>query len=124
MIVAGMGIPSLATYKEYTEKASRGEGGVSRHGYRNCPVLWQKMTRAQAAALRRYVDDAGLGLLYLTVQRLDGSNPTADWIDISGYPDLSDIAATAPMLFEGSHMHQNVLLTLNNVTVVNENPVF
>lgn len=124
MIAAGIPVPSLCPYKDYTTKSSRSEGGVSRHGYQNCPILWQTMTREQAAALKRFVTLAGQGLLYLTIQRLDGTQPSYDWLDISGFPDLSDIAPTPPMSFRGSHLHQNVLLTMNNVSIVTASPVF
>ena len=82
------------------------------------------MTREQAYILRKFVDDAGSGLLYMTIQRLDGTKPNYGWVDISGRPDLSDIEPNGPMQFWGGHTHKNVTLTLNNITIVSESPVF
>jgi hypothetical protein len=78
----------------------------------------------QAADLKDLVDAAiaANGLLYATIKPLDGSGVA--WMDISGYPDLSDIAPDAPIIGADGYMHSNILLNFNNVTVISTSPSF
>lgn len=123
MITAGIGIPSLATFTDHSARNSGGPGRYFDHGHQRVEILFLRMTRNQAGRLKTYVGNAGTGLLYVTIERIDGTKPNFDWIDISGYPALSDLAPVGPMRAE-RHIHNNVLLTLNAVTVVEEFPTF
>jgi len=120
----GIPTPSQVQYKDHTKRVSQGEGGMARHGYRNLEILWLKLDPCQADTVRDFYEAAksGTGLLYLTVKPLDGRN--VEWMDVSGKPDLSDIAPDSPIIGADGYMHSNIKLTLNNVTVITEDPTF
>jgi hypothetical protein len=116
--------PSQVQYKDHSQRISQGEGGMARHGYRNLEVLWLKLTPGQADTVRDFVESAkaGSGLLYMTVKPLEGTS--VEWMDVSGKPDLSDIAPDAPVISASGYIHSNIKLTLNNVTVIDTTPTF
>ena len=120
----GIPSPSQSQYKDHSQRISQGEGGMARHGYRNLEVLWLKITPCQADSIRDFVESAksGSGLLYMTVKPLDGTS--VEWMDISGKPDLSDIAPDAPLIAASGYIHSNIKLTLNNVTIIDTTPTF
>ena len=120
----GIPTPSQVQYKDHTKRVSQSEGGIVRHGYRNLEVLWLKLDQCQADSVRDFYEaaKAGAGLLYMTVKPLDGRNVA--WMDVSGRPDLSDIAPDAPIIGARGYIHSNIKLTLNNVVVITEDPTF
>lgn len=123
----GIPLPSQTQYRDHAVRVSQSEGGMARHGYRNFESLWLKLTPCQADDLRTIVDNTkpengGSGLLYMTIKPLDGSN--VDWMDISGKPDLSDIAPDAPIIGAVGYIHSNIKLRLNNVAVISTDPTF
>lgn len=118
------GIPTpMVAYKDYSIKMPRSQGSVSKHGFKNAQLLFPSLTRDIGGVLYQLIEDAGDDL-FLTINRYNGERIGYDWIDISGRPDLSDLAPTAPAYFWGIATYENVVLTLNNVTVITEAPVF
>jgi hypothetical protein len=118
------GIPTpLVVYRDYSIKMPRSQGSTSKHGYKNAQLLFPSLTRDIGGVLYQLVEDAG-DALFLTINRHNGERIGYDWIDISGRPDLSDLAPTAPAYFWGVTTYANVVLTLNNITVITEAPVF
>lgn len=126
LAAAGIPVPSVASFRDHSARTPRAGGGVYRHGYQRAEILWQRLSRQQAWTLKTsYFDAVGAGKLYMTIPRLDGWSGSYGWIDISGYPDLSDIEPVGPMLLvRGDVTHQNIVLTLNNVTIESTAPVF
>jgi hypothetical protein len=121
----GLGLPepTQVEYNDHTTKNPQSEGGVAKHGYHNVKLLWTKLSPSQAWQIRSLVDSAiagATGTLFMTTTRLDGSNPGVDWIDISGRPDMSQITPEAPIIGASGYSHNNITLTLNNVTVIND----
>ena len=122
----GIPSPTQVEYRDHTTRISQSEGGVARHGYINCKMLWLKLTPNQATIIRDFVDDAksGSGLLYLTINRLDGSTSGYGWVDISGRPSLSDIVPDQPIVGASGYLHSNVLLEMSNITILDDTPSF
>lgn len=127
MLARGIPAPTQAPFRAFTTRNARGPGGVSEHGHMNDEILWVRLTYHQYHVVRYIVDFVGSGLLYLTVPRTDGYTPGLQWVDISGYPSLEDGGPMQPM--SGVHGNtpafiSNVLLKINNISVLNENPEF
>lgn len=120
----GIPTPSQSQYRAYTNKVPQGAGGTARHGNANAEILWTKLSPNQASCLRDFIEAAlsGTGLLYLTIKPLDGSGIA--WMDISGKPDLSDIAPDAPIIGADGYLHSNITLNLNKVVVLDTTPTF
>ena len=120
----GIPTPNQVQYKDHAKRVSQSEGGIARHGYRNLEVLWLKLDTCQADTVRDFCEaaKAGAGLLYMTVKPLDGTS--VEWMDVSGRPNLSDIAPDSPIVGARGYVHSNIKLTLNNVTVITEDPTF
>lgn len=118
--------PTQIEYVPWTTRISQSEGGIARHGYIHCKLLWTKLTPNQVTIIRDFVETAksGSGLLYLTINRLDGSSSGYGWADISGRPSLSDIVPDQPIVGATGYMHSNVLLELSNITVLDDTPSF
>lgn len=122
-IARGLPEPSQVEFKGHTSKSPQSEGGVGRHGYLNVTLLWTKLTLSQANTLRDLYNDSvaqASGLLFMSILRMDGTNPGKDWIDVSGRPDLSDIVADAPIIGARGFMVSNITLKLGNVAIVND----
>jgi hypothetical protein len=121
----GLGIPepTQIEYMDHSVKNAQSEGGTARHGYHSVQLMWRKLSPYQAYQLKSNHDAAvasATGLLFMTVSRLDATNPGADWIDISGRPDMSPVAPEQPIISANGYSHANIILTLNNVSVVND----
>lgn len=122
-ISLGLPEPTQIEYSDHTIKNSQSEGGTARHGYHTVKIMWSKLSPFQAWTLKNVHDNAkasATGLLFMTVSRLDGSKPGVDWIDISGRPDIGPIAPEQPIIGANGYVHDNVVLALNNVTVLND----
>lgn len=122
----GLPPPTNAPYHDYSTRVSHSEGGQSRHGYKNVRMFWETLTRGQASNLRTVLQaglDSGTGLIFLTIDRANGSGSGPDWIDVSGRPHMPDFD---PSRFAGATniVHQNVELFLNNLTIVNDPALF
>jgi hypothetical protein len=111
----GLPPPSTPSYRGYTNKVPRSQGGLARQGYKNVTLLWSEMDGLQLNTLTGLVE-AGIiaGALYLTVDRGDGSGIKNDFIDVHGQPQ--------PVEYEMIPQAQgvvfgNVSLTIQNVVV-------
>ena len=127
LIRLGIPTPSQITYIDHTQRISQGDGGIARHGYLNAEILWTKLTPCQANVVRGIVEDSraangGNGYVYATIKPLDGSG--IEWMDIAGKPDLSDLAPEAPIIGASGYIHSDILLKLNNITIISQNPTF
>jgi len=122
----GIPSPTQIEYKDHTTRISQSEGGVARHGYINLKVMWGKLTTSQASTLRTFVETAksGTGLLYMTINKLDGSASNYGWVDISGRPTLSDIVPDQPIVASTGYLHSNIVLELSNITILDDTPSF
>lgn len=119
--------PSQVSYRNHSQRISQSEGGIARHGYQNIEILWTKLSPCQAKQVRDWVeaskiDNGGNGLLYVTIKPLDGSG--VQWMDAAGRADLNDVAPDAPIIGASAYMHSNIVLKINNVTVLSNDPVF
>ena len=122
----GIPTPTQIEYRDHTTRISQSEGGIARHGYINAKILWTKLTPYQATVIRDFVETAksGTGLLYMTINRLDGSTGTYGWIDLSGRPTLADIVPDQPIVGSTGYLHSNIVLELSNITVLDDTPSF
>jgi len=122
-IALGVPEPTQVEYKDYSVKNSQSEGGIARHGYRTIKIMWKKLSPFQAWTIKTMHDNAkasATGLLFMTTLRLDASKPGGDWIDISGRPDMGDIAPEQPIISANGYSHDTVVLTISNVTILND----
>ncbi len=115
--------PQQVTFRDFSVQVPQGLGGQGRHGYIQATIMWQEVSRAQAARIRTMIDTVeatagiGNGILYLTIPRTDGVSAGQAWIDISGkvtMPQFEPGAATHGTVFP------NFIVKLNRVTVENE----
>lgn len=121
--VHGLPPPSLCSYQDHSVKASKGEGGQSRHGYERATFVWDAMSTKQSYVLRTLVQnalDGASGLLYATIDRSNGEAPGWDWVDVSGVPHMPDIAPGPARGVRMGTAHHNIQLVLNNLTIVND----
>lgn len=116
--------PDVAVYRDASQEISKSRGGVARHGYKSVTLQWNRLTAAQGALLRDYVQDAldsAGGVLFLTIDRANGTAPTFDWIDVSGRPQLPEFSSSLPTYVQGGHRgFNNVSLRVNNLSIVND----
>jgi len=121
--IRGLPEPILITFAQYSVKTEQGQGGKARHGYKRASVLWDYLTATQAAALTSVITAAettygvGNGIVYLTIPDADGSIAGVGMIDVYGVADLPQF--NSPQGASGL-LYENVLLTLNNVTIVHK----
>lgn len=91
-------------------------------GFESVTMQFERLDASQIRTLKRLVEDAlnSSGILFATVNRnWGGLGPSNDWIDVSGVPSISAISPlgnTKAQLFDGA------TLTINDITVENENP--
>jgi len=122
MVARGIGVPLQPEPVDHSVKRSRSAGGVGHYGYRRYRLLWRNQDETQAQALRRLVGTVRLSKLplYLTAVWWDETDPVARWVDLRGEPDLEDMAIGPPVSGWGIWTYATVVLTLNNVTIVND----
>lgn len=111
-------VPSL---QEFTEVVERADGSEVGHGYLTWTGFWETMDGRQYHALRRRVDIARASagqVLFMTVDRGNGRKSFGDWVDISGKPNAPRTTSGEPN--DQVSVYENVTLTLNAVTVIND----
>ena len=126
MVVRGLGAPFQPEPKDHTTRKAQSEGGIARHGYKNYKLLYRDLDEVQANILRDLVAQAkaGSGLLYLTALWWDQTNTVARWVDMSGRPEIEDMAPSPPMHSLGILHYANVVLNLSNLTLENDPATF
>lgn len=112
--------PSAPQYIPYSQQVDVGEGATFEHGYRNVQLVWGNLTRPQLNALQRLIDSAGVGRLYMTIDKFHGDNPSDEWVDISGYPRKSSPSPSNSVDRSTSPAFGSFTLILNNVNVIND----
>ena len=115
--------PSTAPFSDHSASVIKSDGSQGLHGFPQVTLLFDILSGPQAAILRQFIDAGrSAGVLFLTVDRGDGSDPGPAWIDISGVPHRqSRLTQNGPLVgSRGKSHYTNVQLFLNNVTVVND----
>ena len=109
--VRGIPKPDLVTFSDHTERVPKSQGSEARQGYTNASILWMRLDSGQAGVLRGLIEsaEAGSGLLYLTVPRVDAKATGPSWVDLSGIP----IMPNWENLQDGLFVYENVTLKLN-----------
>jgi hypothetical protein len=112
----GIPRPTEYTYRTYSQVVPQSQGGTSRQGYINMLLVWERLNRQQLAILESFRSGAGAGLLYLTVDRSNGSSYGFDWVDISCYPGSLEYAAEPG---SRGNVYTGTQWKLNNITTIN-----
>lgn len=114
--VRGLPKPELPTFADHSERVPRSQGGEARQGYINLSLLWLRLDSGQAGVLRGLIEtaEAGAGLLYLTVPRVDAKHIGVSWCDLSGIPSMPQWES----LQNGLWIYENVILKLNAVVIL------
>lgn len=113
----GIPEPTEWTYRPFSQRVSQSKGGEGIQGYKVLVLNWRDLSQFSLYILRTYIDSARAAspdLLYLTIPRADGTAPGRDWVDISGrvaWPDFQP----GPK----GHSGTNVVVRINNITIVN-----
>lgn len=119
-----VGLPPPIQYfpKDYSVKTSDSQGGMHRDGYMTYELLWTRLVVDQNAVIHRIYSDAvaGDGLFRLTGLWWDTVNPALRWVDLEGYPDLSDPSPNPPSFASGVQVFGTIKLKLNNVSLYND----
>lgn len=120
----GLPSPSQVQFRDHSIRVKQGEGATVKHGYKNAEILWTKLSPIQSREIRDLVDFAldNTGLLYVTIKPLDGTG--VDWMDLSGKPNLSDIAPDAPIVGAEGYVQSDIILNLNSIVVLDTTPTF
>lgn len=112
-------MPETVAFQDWTQLVPSAEGSTNKAGYGRCTLTWANITRPQLFKLRRIVDGLSRNTrLWMTVDRNNGTKGSQEWINVSGYPVLSDPQAEA--VGRASAQSYNITLTLNNVTVIGD----
>lgn len=118
--------PDSPIYNDHSAKVGKGQGGQARHGFATATVLWDALSPDQSYELRTLVQNAldGLGVIYLTIDRSNGTSPGPDWIDVYGVPYMPDIAPGRTRGKRRGVIHNSIQLFVNDLTIVNDPAVF
>lgn len=112
-------MPETIAFQDWSEELASAEGATNRAGYVRCVMAWTRITRPQLFKFRRIVTSLGRNVpLFMTVDRNNGTKGSEEWIDISGYPLLSDPPADA--VARKTRQSYDVTLTLNNITIIGD----
>lgn len=114
----GLPIPQTPAFETYSTLVPQSQGGQTRQGYINVKILWSELTKYQAWKLNQLVETvlAAGTPLYMTVEYNDGTYLEGWFVDVSGTPYP---LVLTPVQNSQGIIYQNVEMTLNNVTVVN-----
>lgn len=112
-------MPETVAFQDWSEQLASAEGATNRAGYVRCVLTWVNVTRPQLFKFRRIVTGLGRNVrLFMTVDRNNGTKGSEEWIDVSGYPILSDPVADA--VGRKTRQSYNITLSLNNVTIIGD----
>jgi hypothetical protein len=120
--VRGVQIPQVAPYRGHSVIVGKSDGSNQEYGFKNVTMMWERLTYYEGFVLKTLVEAArnGSGLLFLTIDRSDGDKPGRDWIDVSGFPGHLVMTGAAPLNRNGQGTYDNVQLTVNNLTILND----
>ena len=117
----GLPKPQVPLFSDHSVKSPLSSGGQALRGHSSVSLLFERLTAAQARALRKLVEDAldsTDGLMYLTVDKAwRGSGGEGSWEDVKGEPHIPDLAAAAST---DGKLFQNVTLFVNAIQSVND----
>ncbi len=112
-------MPETIAFQDWSEQLASAEGSTNRAGYYRCVMTWAKITRPQLFKLRRIVTGLSRNTrLFMTIDRNNATKGSEEWIDISGYPLMSDAIADA--VGRKTRQSYDITLTLNNITVIGD----
>ena len=113
--------PTLPVYADHQERIDLSDGGQSLRGYRAFTLSWRTLNMAQARVMSALVEaalDTANGVLFATIDKGWNATGTAEqWIDVSGRPLLmrpTSVPGSSGLVF------QDVVLTVRNLTIVND----
>lgn len=109
---------SASPYQPFSKITPRSDGGDATHGYKKLTLMWDVMKLEQYYRIKKLVEESRPGLLYITFELNDGS-VAGGFADASGRPQFMQAAGEVPAARTGDSGVRNVVLTLNNVTLVN-----
>lgn len=119
----GIPVPSVVAFRDNSISRTKSDGGQSLQGYYQVEIMWDILTGPQYHKVRRFIDQAKPGLLYLTIDIGDGSAFNKRWVDIEGRPHRQeDLSQSGPLVSRNAQSlnhFENVVLFINNVRVVN-----
>lgn len=110
--------PNTPDYQDWSEKLPQSQGGLTRQGYKHVTILWDQMTFEQFRTLNRIVESSiTSGVIYLTLDRGDGTKLLNDFVDAHGvaHPLEHTMISNAKGV-----VHQNIILTVNAVVIDND----
>ena len=117
--------PDLPLFPDHSARVPLSDGGQSLRGFRSTTLSWNRLNSQQLRVLTKLVDDAldtANGVLFATIDKgWNGSTNTNNFIDVSGKPHLprpNPTPRTHSLAFD------NVVLVINNLTIINDPAVF
>lgn len=119
-------IPTQAPYYDHSSVVPQSDGRQASHGYTNITLLWDELTQSEMNALRSIVHDVRikLGVIYLTIERQDGTTPASSFIDISGNPGVLRWTGASPYNRTMQKSGKNIELFVNHVTIINDPSIY
>ena len=113
--------PSVVVYNDHSAKTPTSDGGVAENGWKSVQMSFNNLDRFQSHVLRKLVDDAlalSAGILWATIDKgWNGASAPNSWVDINGIPAKPVVT---PAANSNGILRENVVLTINNVTIDND----
>jgi hypothetical protein len=122
----GVPVPSIAGFYDNSGETFNSFGAQLVHGYLRLEMIWERFNNVQWNIVYEAIEAAKVAaepVLYMTVDRSDGSHAIPYWIDIKGYPHRQlDQVDPGPLIGRQKrvHVYNNVILRLNNVSIIND----
>ncbi len=116
-----MPLPTLSVYADHQERVDLSDGAQSLRGWRAFTLSWRTLSIAQTRVMAALVEaalDTANGVLFATIDKGWNATGTAEqWIDVSGRPVLMRPTSVPG---SGGLVFQDVILTVRNLTIVND----
>lgn len=108
---------------DHSRKTADADGAVYRDGHYTYSMLWLKVAVGTVNRMQTIVADTfsqSTRELFLTAPWYAIDSPTIRFVDLAGYPDLSNITPNFPAVGRGTIMFDNVRLDLKNVRIIRD----
>lgn len=120
----GFPAPEAGSPRDHSAQVGRTDGGQALYGYHTIPILFPKLSEAQASALIRFLREARStsGYLFMTIWTGAGYDENGPrWIDVQGRPHLpEEVPSTRLVGTYGQVAYEPVSFRLVNFTVIND----
>ena len=117
--------PDTAIYKNFSLTSSQSYGGQIQHGFAKVTLTWNVARSKTVYLLKQYLNTPyGNRELYLTIPYNDGSVMGRRFIDVKGIAHPIDVTEGGTIPSRNGMYYENLVITLNNLIIVNNPATF